>query len=154
MVRGRSEAARFARYRRARDRGFLLPKPKDSCYVEVDGRLAPAVKTLAKSLAIHANHDAMSGSAHHHARQATLLVKDDISENEFKASMSWHKKGGQAKHNISKSLAAQGCSMRPHSWADVTDDSLFGDQRMGLCISVASSGAPHVADFERRVVTS
>jgi hypothetical protein len=120
MVRGWSEAVRLARYLRAKKQGFLRPKPKDTRFVAVDGRLAPAVRVMVKSLTIHAQHDAQSGSTHHHARQATLQVRNDISEEEFKASMSWHAQTGKAKHNIPNTLAARGVLLHTLSWADAS----------------------------------
>ena len=62
MVRGWSVAARQSRFERAVRRGFIVPRKEESnVYIEVDKRIALAVKTVHKSMKLHMDHDTVTG---------------------------------------------------------------------------------------------
>lgn len=110
MPHTRSIAARLVRYERAVKFGFV--EQKNSTKV-VPG-VATAVKVMAKSLQVHAQHDALAGTSPHFGRQATHAAKPWISSKAHNDAETLPRQANAAKHR----------SLGPR-WAD-TDESNLG----------------------------
>ena len=86
---------------RALKKGYLSAKP-DACeskFVLVASSVAPRLKSIAHSLALHDRHDSVAGVHCHYARNAARAARPFISDSEFKAASSAHRAANRAKHN-------------------------------------------------------
>jgi len=107
-----SAAARALRRERAVRRGFVVPPPAGRRFVAVDAAVAPRVRTMARSLEVHAAHDVLTGVHHHYARSATLAARTMLPEDEVSAKLSLHRAANQAKHGSCAAAFGAGAGVR------------------------------------------
>jgi len=100
MVHKYSAAALARRRQRALALGFLAPAPPGSRHVLVPTEIAPRIKTIAKSLNMHQQHNALASVNAHYARSATMLAarKGLLSDPQRNVAMSVHRAANRAKH--------------------------------------------------------
>ena len=97
MTGARSPACRARRHERAIARGYLLPRPRlNSCWIEVPCELAPRLKVMAKSLAVHHSHNGMLETPTHFARTAALRA--DVPALLREDALRLHRQANRAKH--------------------------------------------------------
>ena len=102
MVHKHSPEALARRRARAYERGYLCAVPRPGCsWMSIRSDLRSATCQIAKSLAIHVDHDSLVETHHHYARDATLAAKHAIPADEFSDAMAAHKFANAAKHEIS-----------------------------------------------------
>jgi hypothetical protein len=109
---GRLVLLPFAK-KRAIERGYVVPTRSFKQFVEVHVAAASAVKRMAKSAALHIQHDEVTNSAHHFARAASFAARDCMTQNELQTSTRIRRDANRAKHNVSRSLIALG-GASPH----------------------------------------
>ena len=72
MPHSHSAAAKLRRFHRALERGYLRPGVVGYKHVLTLSTFAPAVRTVAKAMEVHAILDAASGTPHHHLSASAL----------------------------------------------------------------------------------
>eukprot|EP00425_Heterocapsa_triquetra_P040528 CAMPEP_0195080488 /NCGR_PEP_ID=MMETSP0448-20130528/22178_1 /TAXON_ID=66468 /ORGANISM="Heterocapsa triquestra, Strain CCMP 448" /LENGTH=179 /DNA_ID=CAMNT_0040113441 /DNA_START=9 /DNA_END=544 /DNA_ORIENTATION=+ len=98
MTHSHSPEAQERRLQRARDKGFLRPRPRDACFVAVPTKIARKVKTVATSLELHASHCMLAGRDIHFAGAAAVAVREQIGENDFRKARAAHSARNRAVH--------------------------------------------------------
>ena len=116
-----SKAARERRHCRAVERGFWKPRDPGLKEVVVRSTLAPRVKAIVNSLALHQKYNDIAGYASHHARHASYAAALVSPAVDTKQAMSTHRQASRAKHNWSVNNCA--------CWADVRDDASAPSRR-------------------------
>lgn len=107
-----SREARLRRHARAVQRGFWRPPSSDAAAVLVPPHLATRVRSMAKSLAIHDDHNSRTGRPLHFARQAALAAPCDRAE--MRSALAAHRAANRAKHSWTTHPRG--------SWADLSAD--------------------------------
>mmetsp|Transcript_41895 Transcript_41895/g.100222 ORF Transcript_41895/g.100222 Transcript_41895/m.100222 type:complete len:437 (+) Transcript_41895:150-1460(+) len=95
----RSADARERRRQRARDSGYLVPKPRGCTFIAVPDSVASRVKEVASSLSLHSAHNELTCSSLPTARQATRAARELLPHSEYKAAMRKHDIANLAKHD-------------------------------------------------------
>lgn len=94
-----SAAARALRRDRAIRLGFVkLHENPGTKYVEVQRHLAPRLRAIAASLAVHDDHCRLLGRSVHFAASATACARDVVGTEAADRAMKLHKAANKAKH--------------------------------------------------------
>ena len=102
-----SEASRAARRLRAIERGYLQSPPAEHSHVAVPAKLADRVRTMAKSMALHWEHQGKCAKPFHYARHATVAAAKIDASIRVSEALEIHRRANRAKHHI--------------SWADLSE---------------------------------
>ena len=95
-----SPEKRRRRHLRAVERGYVRPRPSGCSHVAVPSALQDRVRSMTKSLDLHARHDHVAGRSSHFARAATLAAEavGGITASEKNDALRIHQAANKAKH--------------------------------------------------------
>jgi len=115
---------------RALQRGFIRPRPPGCSFVEVSTHLAPRIRTMAKSVATHAAHNALLDRPEHFARHAALAAAGSglIDLPAARAALADHRAANRAKHHWAPPA-------RISCWADADNSSDSSSLRAALPVA-------------------
>ena len=104
MVHTRSPEKKEARFLRALDRKFYVPKLSGTTFIQVDASIARRVKVVAKSMQTHRDHCKRANRNCHYAMQSALAARPLLTDGEFRRARDVHKSAGAAKHEWADAL--------------------------------------------------
>jgi len=113
-----SAASQEARHLRAGRLGFLAPRPSGCRWLLVPERLHPRLRSMASSVQLHSEHDALVGRSSHFARFATLAAAPLVGDVATRRALDIHRSANRAKHSWGRSLGEEVGPVDPFVLAD------------------------------------